>query len=684
MAEPETNIQFIPGVGPARSKAFGKLGVFTLRDLVSYFPRTYEDRGVFKKISDLTLGETVCVRAVVASEPVLSHIRKGLDIVKVRAVDEASSMNLVFFNQSYVKSALIPGESYVFYGKVGGTLTTHEMTNPIFEREGAESQTGRIMPIYPLTAGLSQNILQKCVSQGLSMCGDDLPDMLPEGVRCEYKLAQPRFAYENIHFPSSLEELKIARRRLIFEELFVLSCALSSLRSGTEKRRGYAFPERDIEEFYSLLPFEPTKAQRRAVSEAVGDMKRERPMSRLIQGDVGSGKTVAAAACCWYAAKEGRQAAFMAPTEILARQHLKTLTGLLSPAGVRVGLLVGGMTAKEKNAVLAGIASGEIDVIVGTHALISERTEFRSLSLVISDEQHRFGVQQRALLSEKGASPHMLVMSATPIPRTLALIIYGDLDVSVIDELPPGRTPVETYAVGEKMRSRIYAFIRKLVSEGRQAYIVCPAIESPDGLDDGLKAAKDYAENLKKNVFPDISVELVHGRLKPKEKERVMAAFSSGEASILVSTTVIEVGVDVPNAAVMVVENADRFGLSQLHQLRGRVGRGEHKSYCILFEGAGGDTAKERLKVLCASNDGFKVAEEDLRLRGPGDFFGRRQHGLPQLKVADLASDMEALKSAQKAALGVMRDDPELKKPENARLRAAVDRLIAENADTLN
>ncbi len=686
MAELNTGVQYISGVGPKRVKAFNKLGVFTLRDLVSYFPRAYEDRTKEKRISDLILGETVCVRAVVAQEPTLSHIRKGLDLVKTRAVDESGSLKLTFFNQAYLKNALVPGESYVFYGRISGTLIAPEMTNPVFEKEGSESVTGRIMPVYPLTAGLSQNMLAKSIYQGLKACGDVLPDELPEYIRIKYELAQARFAYENIHFPGGEEELTIARRRLIFEELFVLSCAMASIRAGMDEKAGDRLPDTDAAGFFSLLPFEPTSAQRRAVSEAFSDMSSGKPMSRLVQGDVGSGKTVVAAACCWYAARFGRQAAFMAPTEILARQHYKTLTELLEPAGVRICLLVGGMTQKARRETLEKLANGEYDLAVGTHALISEDVSFKKLSLVIADEQHRFGVRQRAALSDKGNTPHILVMSATPIPRTLALIIYGDLDVSVIDELPPGRTPVETYAVGESMRPRINAFIRKLVGEGRQVYIVCPAIETADGADDGLKAAVEYAEKLKNEVFPDlaVAVALVHGKMKAKEKEAVMASFSAGETSVLVSTTVIEVGVDVPNAALMVVENADRFGLSQLHQLRGRVGRGQHRSYCVLFEGAGGETSMERLKIMCSTTDGFKIAEEDLKLRGPGDFFGRRQHGLPQMRIADLASDMKYLKLAQQAAGEVIKDDPELKKPENARLGEAVRRMIEENASTLN
>ncbi len=684
MSPLSTSVSNISGIGPARAKSLEKLGVHTLRDLVSYFPRAYEDRSVFKKIANLILGEKACVRATVASPPTLTHIRRGLDIIKLRVVDEVSTLNITFFNKTYVREALVPGQSYVFFGRVGGSLLSHEMTNPIFERDGAENLTGRIIPIYPLTAGITQNVLMGAVAKGLKVCGDVLPDPLPKSVQIRHMLAQTRFAYENIHIPSSFKELEIARRRLIFEELFVLSSAMGLIRRGIDRRPGFSLPKTDINEYLKLLPFSLTNAQLKAIDEAVSDMRGRHPMSRLIQGDVGSGKTVVAAACCWYAAKFGYQSAFMAPTEILARQHYKTLTELLEPAGINVGLLVGSLTPKKKKEITNAISAGEADVVVGTQALLSENVHYKSLALAVADEQHRFGVQQRSALSEKGESPHVLVMSATPIPRTLALIIYGDLDVSVIDELPPGRTQVDTFAVGESMRARIYAFVRKIVAEGRQVYIVCPMIEESEEPDGGLKAAREYAETLKTKVFPELSVALVHGKMKPKEKNAAMELFAAGEANILVATTVIEVGVDVPNAALMVVENADRFGLSQLHQLRGRVGRGRHKSYCILFEGEGGDTAKERLKVMCKTNDGFKIAEEDLRLRGPGDFFGKRQHGLPELKVADFAEDMDVLKAAQEASEAVLSADPDLKSAENAELAAYVKRLFELNADSLN
>jgi ATP-dependent DNA helicase RecG len=594
MAALETDIQYIKGVGEQRAKTMAKLGIATLGDLVCFFPRAYEDRTRIKPISLLVPGETVCVRAMAAAAPRLSHIRKGLDLVKVRVVDEGGALDLTFFNQSFVRDQILPGESYIFYGKIGGSGRRLEMLSPVFEKETAGVLTGRIIPVYRLTAGLSQNVLMSAVRQGLEACGDRLPDYLPPGVRESQQLAQARYAYENIHFPASPEALELARRRFIFEELFVISAAMSFLRRGRSGKKGRGLGPADINEFFKALPFEPTGAQKRAAAEAFDDMRRDTPMNRLVQGDVGSGKTAVAAACCWLAWKNGCQSAFMAPTEILAEQHYRSLTELMEPLGVRVGLLTGSLTARQKRTVASALALGELDVVIGTHALISDTVEFFDLALGITDEQHRFGVAQRSALTKKGDAPHVLVMSATPIPRTLALIIYGDLDVSVIDELPPGRRKVDTYTVSEKHRERTYKFMRRQVEEGRQVYVVCPMVEESETAEEDLKSAEAYAGKLRSEVFPDLRVALVHGRMKGREKERVMSAFSAGEIDILVATTVIEVGVDVPNASLMVVENADRFGLSQLHQLRGRVGRGPHPSYCILFEGAGGGAAPAR------------------------------------------------------------------------------------------
>jgi len=673
-------VRYIKGIGEAREKLLGKLGIRTLRDLVGYFPRAYEDRTQFKMISDLAVDETVCVRAMAATAPRLSHIRRGLDIVKLRAVDDTGTLEITFFNQSFIKDAIVPGEVYIFYGKVSGTALRPEMVNPIFDREKASGEmTGRIMPIYSLTSGIAQKLLRNAVRHSLKECAEELPDILPEDVTQRFELCRARFAYENIHFPEDAKSLELARKRLIFEELFVLAAAMKLLRSKRVEKTGRGLAAVDFAKFYNALPFEPTGAQKRAIEEAARDMMSSRPMNRLVQGDVGSGKTIVAAACCWMAYNSGTQSAFMAPTEVLASQHYRFLSEILEPLGMRVGLLTGGMTAKRKREVYGRLSLGELDLVIGTHALISEVVRFNDLALVITDEQHRFGVNQRSMLTEKGDSPHVLVMSATPIPRTLALIIYGDLDVSVIDEMPPGRQAVETFVVGESHRKRVHNFIEKLVREGRQVYVICPMVEEDD--ESELKSALKHYGTLQKE-FPGLRVALVHGKMA--DKNAAMKAFTAGEADILVATTVVEVGVDVPNAALIVIENAERFGLSQLHQLRGRVGRGEHKSYCVLFCDMAGDFTRERLDIMCKTNDGFKIAEEDLKLRGPGDFFGSRQHGLPEMRIANLASDMNILSQAQSAAEDLIKQDPELQLPEHRKLAEQIEKLFEINADRLN
>ena len=681
----DTGVRYIKGVGETREKLMAKLGVHSLRDLIGYFPRAYEDRTQFKKINGLTVGETVCVRAMAATAPQLSFVRKGLDLVKLRAVDDSGSLEITFFNQSFIKDAIKPGENYVFYGKVDGTLLRPSMVNPLFERDTEPGTlTGRIMPVYALTAGLSQKIVTNAVRSGLDKCGDELPDILPENIVNRFELCRARYAYENIHFPADMKALELARKRLIFEELFVLAAAMKLLRARRGEKTGKVIGMPVWDEFFGALCFDLTGAQKRTIVEAARDMSSPVPMNRLVQGDVGSGKTVVAAACCFMAWRSKCQSAFMAPTEILAKQHHRTLSGLLEPLGMRVGLLTGSMTAKRKRETYDLLSHGLIDLVIGTHALLSEGVHFRDLALVVTDEQHRFGVDQRSLLTEKGNSPHVLVMSATPIPRTLALIIYGDLDVSIIDEMPPGRKMIETYVVDERHRLRVNSFIMKLVGEGRQVYIICPMVEVMETPDDGLKSVKEYHEKLQNELFKNLRVKLVHGKMPSKEKDKVMSAFASGEADILVATTVVEVGVDVPNAALMIVENADRFGLSQLHQLRGRVGRGEHESYCVLFGGAARASVNDRLQIMRATNDGFKIAEEDLKLRGPGDFFGSRQHGLPELRIANLASDMVILNRAQNAADDVLRTDPDLRSPENRKMAEQITRLFEINADKLN
>ncbi len=682
MADLNTDVRYIKGIGEAKAKALGKLGIFTLGDLIGWFPRRYEDRRETRPISSLIPGETACVAAMIASEPKVSHIRKGMDLVKVRAVDDTGALDVTFFNQSWLKNQLRVGETYIFYGRAEGSLLRKTMAGPVVEPEGRREFTGRIVPVYPLTAGVSQLLLSRAIRQGLDECADILPDCLPDSVRQTHGLCRVNYAYENIHFPESPEALDIARRRLAFEELFFFAIGLKLLRFRRETVSVEPFRPVDMAPFYDALPFILTGAQRRCVDEAIADMTAGKPMNRLCQGDVGSGKTMVAAACVYFCVKNGRQAALMAPTELLAEQHYRGLAPLLEQLGLRCALLTGSTPAKTKRSVTAQLASGELDFAIGTHALISGGVAYANLGLVVTDEQHRFGVAQRTALAEKGEHPHTLVMSATPIPRTLALILYGDLDVSVIDQLPPGRKSIETYAVTSAYYPRLYAFIRKQVEAGRQVYIVCPMVSENDDLPDERKAVTEYAQKLQSEIFPDLRVAYVHGKMKSREKDTVMSAFAAGETNILVSTTVIEVGVDVPNASLMVVENAERFGLSQLHQLRGRVGRGQHQSYCVLVSDNKNDETRQRLRAMTKTDDGFKIAEEDLRLRGPGDFFGLRQHGLPGLRVADIGCDTRLLTEAQTAAEELLAHDPSLARHPDTAER--VQKLFRQSENSLN
>ncbi|MCI8551484.1 MAG: ATP-dependent DNA helicase RecG [Lawsonibacter sp.] len=691
----DTPLTDFPGVGEARGKKLEKLGLSSAGDLLSWYPRDYEDRRNLYTIRDAPLEGRVCVQAVAAEHPRLSRIRKGLELVQVKVVDHTGALHLTFFNQSYMERAMKAGEEYVFYGTVTEQGRRRAMVNPILERADKQSFTGRIMPVYRLTAGISNHLLASLALRALP-CAEGAAETLPQYVRQDHRLAAAEFALRNIHFPEDEKALELARRRLAFEELFYLSIGLGLLKSRRNSEgAGRSVPPRPQAEFLSLLPFAPTDAQRRVMDEVAADLAGSRPMNRLVQGDVGSGKTAVAAYAGWLCAKGGFQSALMAPTEVLAEQHYRSLSRLLAPAGVRVGLLTGSMTAAEKKKARAALAAGEMDFVVGTHALISDSVVFARLALIVADEQHRFGVAQRAALAAKsgeGNVPHVLVMSATPIPRTLALIIYGDLDVSVIDQLPPGRTPVATYVVREDKRQRMYGFVRKQAAEGRQAYIICPAVEeNPDAALPGeespalnLKAVKTYAGQLQKEVFPDLRLGVLYGKMKPKEKEAAMSAFAGGQTQVLVATTVVEVGVDVPNASLIIIENADRFGLSQLHQLRGRVGRGQHPSHCVLITATRNLEAMERLRVLASTTDGFRISEEDLKARGPGDFFGNRQHGLPRMKLADLAGDMRLLSEAQEAARGLLERDPRLSAPENRPVLDRVRRLFADTPDIFN
>ncbi len=687
----ETPLGDFPGIGPARGKKLAGLGLAAAGDVLGYYPRGYEDRTRVCTIRTAPVETPVCIVAMVAEEPRLSRVRKGLEFVKVKVVDTTGRMDITFFNQGYLKKALQLGETYVFYGVAEGGGGLRRMTNPTVERVGQNAVTACIMPIYPLTAGISNKLLAGLSRRVLEACADSLPENLPLEIRQKHKLAGAVFSCRSIHFPTTFEELELARRRLQFEELFFLSVGLALLKSRRGAAHGVRFCPTEAAAFDTLLPFQLTSAQKRAMAEVAADCTSGRPMNRLVQGDVGSGKTVVAAYGAWLAWGSGYQAAMMAPTEILAQQHFESLTALLAPTGMTVGLLTGSLKAAEKKRVYASLTAGELDLVIGTHALLTETVAFHRLGLVIADEQHRFGVAQRAALSAKatasgGRTPHVLVMSATPIPRTLALVVYGDLDVSVIDELPPGRSPVKTFLVGEDKRQRMYDFVRKLVGEGRQAYIVCPAVEESDQDEGGtdLKTVLAYAGKLQTEVFPALRVGLIHGKLKPREKEQVMEDFSRGNLDVLVSTTVIEVGVDVPNAALMIVENAERFGLSQLHQLRGRVGRGAHQSYCILVTATRASETRERLKTLCATTDGFKIAEKDLQYRGPGDFFGGRQHGLPTLRLADLVGDMRLLQEAQDAARELLTADPALTLPQHRPVMERVRGLFVANPDIFN
>ncbi len=682
MARLSDPITILKGIGPTKAKQFAALNIYTLEDLICHFPRGYEDRTQLVPIEKLEVDKPACFKAMVMNTPKTTHIRKGLDITKVQVADHTGRLNLTFFNRKFSAEQLKYGSEYIFYGAVSGDFIGYNMTSPTFEPvDSTPLATRRVLPIYPLTAGLSNASVVKAVEQALMLC-DPPAEMIPESVRAEYGILPAQRAYQAIHAPTSMEEAEMAKKRLIFEEFFVFSAGLSLMRAKRALKKSPPYGATDLGAFYNTLPFTLTSAQNRAIGEIAADLTKGAPMNRLVQGDVGSGKTMVAAAACYLAIKNGHQAAMMAPTEILAEQHFASLSKLLNPLGIDVCLLTGSLTPKQKRLVREDIETGKAQLIVGTHALVSEATVFADLGLVVTDEQHRFGVAQRSALTAKGQDPHLLVMSATPIPRTLALLLYGDLEVSILDELPPGREPVETFLVDESYRARINAFIRKQVSEGHQCFVVCPAVEETDGLD--IKSAEVWADTLRQTVFPDLKVALLHGQMKGAEKEEIMGNFASGNADVLVATTVIEVGVDVPNATLMVIEDADRFGLSQLHQLRGRVGRGKAKSYCILTSHTKNPDTLHRLKALCKTTDGFKIAEEDLVLRGPGDFFGSRQSGLPVFRVANLSCDLTTLKAAQQASTQWIDTQGTAETEEAKALRTRIAQLFARSEGTMN
>ncbi len=671
MKDSTVPLKYIKGVGEKREGLLKKLGITSLYDLVHFYPRTYLDFSELTDIVSIVPGTVCAFSAVVGYDPVEHKIRKGMTLYKTLVTDGVAGVHITIFNSKYLADSLKQGQEYIFYGKVTAQNGSLEMSNPIVEP--FDSECG-MKAVYPLTAGLTSKVLSKITENALNVYFEqNIPSAVPDSIRSQYKLAHEQFALRAIHSPKNKGDLDTAKRSLIFEELLTLQTGMRRLKSHSRGKTSLAITEDCSSEFISTLPFTLTGAQSRVIAECINDMKSDRPMNRLVQGDVGSGKTVVAAALIYTAAKNGLQSALMAPTEILARQHYETLLKLTEGSEINIELLTGSVTAKNKREIKERLKNGSSQLVVGTHALLTDDTQFNNLGLIVTDEQHRFGVNQRGTLAFKGNNPHTLVMSATPIPRTLSLIIYGDLDVSIIDELPKGRQKISTYGVDTSYRKRIYTFIKKHLDEGLQAYIVCPAVDESEN---GVASAVQYAETLNKKEFADYKVGLLHGKMKAKEKDEVMSAFASGEIQLLVSTTVIEVGVDVPNAAVMVIENAESFGLSQLHQLRGRVGRGTAKSYCVLISDNMSDSVKARLDIMCRTNDGFAIADKDLELRGPGDFFGSRQHGLPEMKIASFTENMDIVRETAAAAETILRDDPLLKKTENLGLRLAVRRLF--------
>ncbi|MGN0641568.1 MAG: ATP-dependent DNA helicase RecG [Huintestinicola sp.] len=676
-------ITALGGVAEKRAKLYEKLGIITVGDLLEHYPRAYIDFSEAVNIDVAPINETAVICGTVTKKIPAARIRQGLVIYKVIITDETDSLTVVLYNNRFAYEQFAEGKEYRLYGRVTGGFTRKEMNSPTVL---SADEKCLVRPKYALTEGLTQAMVITNMTQALKCAAEDYPDFLPDSIRHEYSLCTEGYAVQNIHFPHDMHSAELAKRRLGFDELLIMQCGLMMLKNVTREEAGCKMSLVNLNEFFDSLPFEPTGAQKRAAADIAADLCRDVPMNRLVQGDVGSGKTAVAAAACWFAAKNGCQSALMAPTEILARQHYATLKGFLEPLGIKVGCLTGSMTAKEKREIKSALADGSIQVVAGTHALIAESTEFNRLGLVITDEQHRFGVNQRKLFAGKGERPHKLVMSATPIPRTLALIIYGDLDISVINELPKGRQPVETYAVTGKLRSRALGFVKKELDAGRQGYIVCPMISESENGDSeaaSVQAAEEYSRNIAENELKGYSIGLLHGKMSAQDKDAVMADFKSGKIQLLVSTTVIEVGVDVPNATVMMIESSDRFGLSQLHQLRGRVGRGQYKSTCILLTDNATEDTKARLRIMSSTTDGFRIAEEDLKIRGAGDFFGDRQSGLPPLKAADLYNDRELLADTQRAARELIGKSPDLSA--FPQLKEKAEKLLSHNgADGMN
>lgn len=673
------DIKFLKGVGDRRADLFYKIGVPTVGALLLYYPRTYEDLSNPTLISNAPIDEFCTIEARVISQVFKSKIRNNMTVYKFRIFDGINTISIIFFNNPYVANMLTLDENFLFYGKINYKNKEKVMVCPKFFK--GENIRG-LYPVYNSTAGLSSRQIESCVKSALGLLPKDIHDPISNEIRQEYGLCDLSFAINNIHFPKNKDDLEKAKKRLVFEELLIFQLGIRVLGSHDKALTNLRIDKDYTNEFLELLPFNLTNAQNRVIGECISDMiNSSTPMSRLIQGDVGSGKTAVSAGAIYSVVRNGMQAALMAPTEILAEQHYNWFSKIFGGTGIEIALLTGSTKQTEKRGIKEALSDGKISVLIGTHALISDDVEFNKLGLVITDEQHRFGVRQRASLVSKGENPHMIVMSATPIPRTLALIMYGDLNVSILDELPPGRKEIDTFCIDTKKRGRMYNFLKKQIDEGRQGYIVCPLIDESQS---NLTAASKYAETLRSTYFRDYKIGLINGKMKSKDKEELMGRFKDGEIDILVSTTVIEVGVDVPNANFMVIENSERFGLSQLHQLRGRVGRGEHKSYCILVSDAQNEDSIKRLKIMTKTNDGFKIADEDLKLRGPGDFFGSRQHGMPQFRIANLIEDIGILKLSQDAVNKILDEDPKLGLEKNKGLNALVKRLFSANYGAFN
>ena len=675
------DVKYIKGVGPNRVVLLNKLGIYTLKDLITYYPRDYEDRSKPKLINDVLDGEEVLIKGFVVSKMLELKVRKNLTIYKLIIRDETGQCTITWYNQPYLKRVFIVGNEYSFYGKVSKKGNRVEMNSPVFDNIETNKNTGKIVPIYPLTYNLSQNTIRQIIENGLNEVEDELQETIPEYLRKEYNLININSAIHNIHFPQEFSDFKKARTRLVFEELLDMQLALLSLKNKyTQEKVGIKFDKNiKISNVINDLPFKLTHAQLKVLEEIDTNMESEKTMNRLLQGDVGSGKTIVSIISTYKAVKSGYQVAVMAPTAILASQHLESFTEVLNKYGIKCELLISSVTKKKKDEILEKLQSGEIDVLIGTHAILEDNVIFKNLGLVVTDEQHRFGVRQRSTIAAKGNNPDVLVMTATPIPRTLALILYGDLDISIIDELPPNRKKIETYAVTKSMTERVNNFIKKQINEGRQIYVVCPLVEENEEIK--ANSVIELAEEYKNKIFKGYRVEYIHGKMRPKEKDEIMQKFKDGKIDILISTTVIEVGVNVPNSSTMVVENAERFGLAQLHQLRGRVGRGEYQSYCILKYNGGSDVVRERMKIMQDTNNGFVIAEKDLELRGSGEFFGTKQHGLPEFKIANLFEDMPILQCVNEVANRIISEDPELNMEKNKELRDVISKKFENRID---